>query len=385
MAGSYFEALDYRTHEAISVEVREGKIANISKSEKKLNPSGFIAPGLVDLQVNGYQGVDLNQVGLKIADVEKLTRILLEAGTTCYFPTLISNSDEGITALLSVLSEACQANALVADCMGGVHLEGPFLSMEDGPRGAHSKMHIKAPDWKLFCEWQKAAGGRIRIITLSPEWPGSEDFIRKCVASGVVVSIGHTAANAEQIAAAVQAGATLSTHLGNATHLMLPRHPNYIWEQLANEHLWASVIADGFHLPDSVLKVFLKLKADQVFLVSDATSFAGLPPGSYSSHIGGEVELDRNGRLFMKNNPQLLAGSAQDLKWSVNYLVKANILSLQEAWDIASVQPKTFLYGRPVNELDVGKPADLVIFEKNDAEIRILKTIKSGEIIFQDH
>src|SRR5690606_35567484 len=137
-------------------------------------------------------------------------------------------------------------------------------------------------------------------ITIAPEWPGTIELIKKCVATNIVVAIGHTAATAEQIKQAVEAGATISTHLGNASHQMLPRHQNYIWEQLANDTLWTTRIADGFHLPVSLLKVVLKVKARIATLISEATSVAGLSPGSYITHIGGKVELDERGRFFMK-------------------------------------------------------------------------------------
>jgi len=380
------KGIDYRNEEPLELEIANGRIVEVipfsSENEKTLP---FIAPGLFDLQINGYKGIDLNKSRLSVADIDTMTQMLWEQGVTTYFPTIISNSDEETASLLSMLSTACRTIPEVDASIGGIHLKGPFISPEDGPRGAHSKQYIKAPDWELFTRWQKASGGRIRIVTLSPEWPGSTYFIRKYTSSGVVVSIGHTAANPDLISQAVDAGATLSTHLGNGSHLMLPRHPNYIWEQLASENLWSSIIADGFHLPDSVLKVFLKVKPERTILISDATSYAGLSSGVYTGHIGGEVELSQEGRLFVKGNPQFLAGSAQTLLWCVNQLIKKEILPLKEAWDMASLKPMEFLYGKSFNGFQIGAPADIVLFNKDENGIKILQTIKSGKTIFRKY
>ncbi len=379
-----FEALDYQTEQPIRIELKGCKISHISKCMKDLPANHYIAPGLVDLQINGFKSVDFNTVGLQVSDVLALTNILLKKGITSYFPTIITNSDESVESLIEIIISACESNSKINDCIGGIHLEGPFLSLEDGPRGAHPKVFIKAPNWELFSKWQEAAKGRIRIITLSPEWTEAIDFIKRCTKSGVIVSIGHTAATPGQIKQAIEAGASMSTHLGNASHTLLPRHHNYVWEQLASDALWSTLIADGFHLPDALLKVFLRTKPNKSILVSDATSYADLPAGSYSSHIGGDVILDDSGRLFMEHSPSMLAGSAQSLLWCVNQVVKKNLLSLSEAWDMASIKPTEALFGKAHNNLEVGNLADLVIFKLEKNTIKIIKTIKSGSIVFSD-
>ncbi|HEX7756317.1 MAG TPA: hypothetical protein VF421_13280, partial [Niabella sp.] len=151
---------------------------------------------------------------------------------------------------------------------------------------------------------------------------------------------------------------------------------------LASETLWASIIADGFHLPDAVLKVFLKVKQGKSFLVSDTTRFAGLSPGIYTTHIGGKVKLDPEGRLSVYETPQALAGSAKSLLWCVEHLVKKEICTLEAAWDLASVQPAAFLGDLQPDALAPGMPADLVLFGKTEQGIRVLQTIKSGKIVF---
>ncbi len=377
MNRNIINATHYKTDKPVSVEIENGHIARISDSDKKSDL--IIAPGLIDLQVNGYNGIDLNGSGLTTADIELLTYNICKDGVTSYFPTVITGSSHKIESLLRVIDSACKDLPFVNACIGGIHLEGPFISSDDGPRGAHPKEFVKAPDWDLFCRWQKAAGGRIRIITLSPEWPGSVEFIAKCTANGVTVSIGHTAANPEQIRQAIEAGASMSTHLGNGSHLMMHRHANYIWQQLASDHLWASVIADGFHLPKALLKVFLRAKQNKSILVSDATYFTGFAPGEYESPIGGRVRLEANGRLSMARNAELLAGSAKSLLCCVNYLVNQKIVSLSDAWDMASVRPMSLLMEKTMDGLQVGERADLVLFEVIDNKILIKQTLKSGK------
>ncbi|OWW23349.1 N-acetylglucosamine-6-phosphate deacetylase [Zobellia sp. OII3] len=377
-----FKGQHYKTGKPIDIRVNGGMIVEVKES---LAAEGefHLAPGLVDLQVNGFKGIDFNSGLLTADEVCELTCFLWEAGVTTYFPTLITNSDEGIVEAIEAIVAACKADERVNASIGGIHLEGPFLSAEDGPRGAHPLKHIKAPDWELFRSWQKLAEGRIQLMTMAPEWPEAEGFIKKCTASGVLVSIGHTAASPLQIQTAIGAGATMSTHLGNATHLSLPRHDNYIWEQLASDKLWASIIADGFHLPKAMLEIFVKVKEGRCILVSDCTKFAGLAPGSYDSHIGGQIELNKEGRLFMKKEPKMLAGSAQSLAWCVDHLTNSGILPLSEALDMASVKPMEWLGANKTLGLTKGASADFIVFERRANTIEIVRTVKSGAVVYQ--
>lgn len=372
----------YKDKSPIVIEFNNGHIQKIGPFAGKIS-SEILGPGFVDLQVNGFNGIDFNEKGLSPAKVVKLTKDLWREGVTTYYPTLITNAKEQIHTSIKSIVKACE-DSLVGDSIGGIHLEGPFLSKKDGPRGAHPMNHIQAPNWELFCQWQKTAEGRIKLITISPEWPEASNFIEKCVASGVKVAIGHTAATGEQITEAVRSGAIMSTHLGNATHLTMPRHSNYIWDQLANERLWCSVIADGFHLPDPILKVFLKVKKGQSLLVSDSTKFAGLSPGIYNSHIGGEIELTKDGRLQMKNTPKMLAGSAKTLRWCIEHLARNRITSLENSIEMCSLKPIE-LMELGMHGFEPNKKADLIIFEYTNGNLKILKTIKSGKVVYESN
>lgn len=328
----------------------------------------WVAPGLVDLQVNGFAGFDLNTHPLQPETVVQLTEHLWQIGVTEYCPTVITNAPDAIEQAVGVIAEAVRKHPTIGRSIAGIHLEGPFVSPEDGPRGAHDARYVRAPDWPLFEHWQAAAHGLIRLVTLSPEWPEASAFIANCVKQGIKVAIGHTAANTETIAAAVRAGATLSTHLGNGAHVVLPRHPNYIWAQLAEDELWASFIADGFHLPDAVLKVIMRVKGERAFLVSDTVYLGGLPPGEYRTHIGGDVVLRPDGKLHLARSPELLAGSVKPLLYAIKHLVDAGLCSFADAWDMASVRPAAFL----------GLPAQVGIAEGAPANLILMKQSKSG-------
>ncbi|WP_208950738.1 N-acetylglucosamine-6-phosphate deacetylase [Rahnella sp. ChDrAdgB13] len=374
---------DYRTQQPVEIVAHNGNISQIRPVTGGENLP-LIAPGLVDLQVNGYGGADFNSFSFSVGSVKQVVQALWQQGVTTFMPTVITNGADEITEMVSTLAAACREFPSVGASVAGIHLEGPFLSAQDGPRGAHNQAHIQAPDYALFQRWQTAADGRIRLITLSPEWPNADDFIRQCVADNVVVSIGHTAASAEQIASAVKAGAQMSTHLGNGAHLTLPRHPNYIWEQLAQDDLWCAMIADGEHLPLSVLKTFIRAKNGRALLVSDVTSHAGMPPGHYHSHIGGDVVLSPEGRLSMANNPALLAGSVQGLLYGVNTLLKNGIVPLPEAVQMASVRPASRLNLPVAQGLIPGAPLDAILLREDKSHaLRLLATYKNGAEVWR--
>ncbi len=338
----------------------------------------FFAPGLTDLQVNGINGVDFNNENVTVGEILQATQYLLSMGVTVFFPTLITNDRDNILRILKTFRQAVTQYSLIASCIGGIHLEGPFISPLDGARGAHNLKYIQSPNWELIEEFQDASGGMIKLVTLSPELEGSMDLIKKCRKSGIMVGIGHTLASSEEISKAVGFGASLSTHLGNAVPLMLPRHPNILWDQLAHDGLYASLIADGFHLGESFLKVVLKTKGEKAFLVSDSTMFCGMEAGEYSTHIGEQVILEPNGKLALKHGNGLLAGASKNLLEGVQYLIDRNLKSLSEAWKMASTIPASFM------ELDQNN--DVVVFSLDEgSQIYVQKVIKEGKVVFHQN
>lgn len=364
--------IDCISNELIQIEINDNLVVSKKETNVKDSEGVFIGSGLLDLQINGFSGVDFNTFPIREHDFIKVINNLSREGVLSFFPTIITNSDSNILDLLKNINDLCQSNSLINSFVSGIHLEGPFISPVKEASGAHSKDYIKAPDWDLFQLFQEASGNRIKIVTLSPEWDNAIDFIKKCAANTIIVSIGHTVASNEQINAAVKAGAKMSTHLGNGAPLSLHRNSNIIYDQLANNGLTPSIIADGFHLPDNFLKLVLEVKKTDVVLVSDSTMFAGMAPSVYHSHIGGEVKLEEGGRLSLNKNQNLLAGSAVSLLDCVNKLISSDILSLSDAWSLASKKPKEVVSITDNND-------DFVLFKIQENMVSVLSVFKSGK------
>ncbi len=346
-------------------------------------PAGWIAPGWVDIQVNGFAGVDYNAPQTPHEEIARSVQVLYSAGVTRFYPTVITGAPEDMAGALRKLARAKDSLAEGA-AMDGFHVEGPHISPDEGPRGAHPKRWVRPPDIEEFRRWQDATGGRIRLVTIAPEWPGAPRYIEAVTAEKVVVSIGHTNAEAKNIADAVSAGATMSTHLGNGAHSVMRRHPNYIWEQLAEDRLRASFIADGIHLPVSFLKVALRAKGvDRAVLVTDASSPAGCAPGRY--RLGEqEVDLTPDNRVVLAGQERL-AGSALRMDRGVENLMRLGELSLADAVRLATVNAAR-AGGVPGRErgLVAGERADFVLFDFDPASktIQVKATYVSGRKVW---
>ena len=338
----------------------------------------LVCPGLFDIQVNGWGGTWFSQADLAPADVARIVAEFLPHGVTRLYPTLITNSFASLEAGFRAIAAACEEFPLAAEMIPGCHLEGPYISAEDGPRGAHPLDQIRPADWEEFSALQAASGNRIRLITLAPEVPGAIEFIRQAVDAGVVVSIGHTAAQPEEIGAAAEAGATLSTHLGNGAHGMIRRHPNYIWEQLADDRLTASIITDGFHLPKSVVRTILRTKPPgNVLITCDASGYAGCAPGVYHGESGA-VEVLEDGRIVVAGQRQFLAGSGAATAECVAGAMRLGDLSLAEAIRMATEVPERLMGAEPIR-LEAGSRADLCLFHVEPGpRLRVAGTMVAG-------
>jgi N-acetylglucosamine-6-phosphate deacetylase len=343
----------------------------------------WISAGLVDLQVNGYRGLDINGRDLGANTVSKLARALVETGVTCFAPTVITSPEKEILHRLGCIAQACADDPVAAACIPFVHLEGPHISPRDGFRGAHPLESVRPPSLSEFERWQAACNGLVGLVTLSPHFPGSEDYISALVERGVHVSLGHTDASHQQIEAAVRAGARLSTHLGNGIALQLDRHPNPIWTQLADDRLSSSFIADGHHLPAETLRAMVRAKGfNRCILVSDAVALAGMPPGRYRSAIGGRVVLSADGRLTMEGT-STLAGAVVPLITCVGRAVQMTGRPLAEVLAMASRNPGRFVGNRGL--LLPGERADLFRFHWCEQEdIATVKEVwLAGERMYQ--
>ncbi|WP_240229477.1 N-acetylglucosamine-6-phosphate deacetylase [Devosia lacusdianchii] len=369
---------DPATGQGTAIDCRDGRIVAITPAIVD-ETAPFLSAGFVDLQVNGYAGHDLNAGAPSRETLEQLARHLLAAGVTCFAPTLITASEPALCAALDSIAAARRESPLLARMIGFVHVEGPSLDPADGPRGAHPLEHVRPPSLEEFVRWQRAAEGLVGLVTLSPHYPGAPAYVEALTAQGVLVSIGHTGATPEQIMAAVDAGARLSTHLGNGAASMLPRHPNFIWSQLSDDRLTASFIADGHHLPATTLKAMLRAKTlDRSILVSDAAALGGQPPGRYRSSIGGDVDVSVDGRLSVAGTPYL-AGAGHLLDRNIAYAIEAAGLSLAEALRLATCNPGRFMGGR--GTLAPGQWADITRFfwAPGDRKLTIEDVFLGGE------
>jgi len=374
------EGILYSTMKPVSIEISDGKIIGIKPGQKSSDGQQlFVAPGLVDIQINGYNGIDFSDPGLTPEDLRNIVEGLWEVGVTSILATVTTASDEQLLGAFKALSSGLSDPA-VSMTIPGFHLEGPYISPVQGFRGAHPEIHIRPPDLQEFKQYQEAAKNMIRLITVAPEFEGSIPMIKYCADNDMVVSLGHHNGSAEEIAAAVDAGASFVTHLGNGCANMIHRHNNPLWPQLAEDRLSAGLITDGFHLNKDEVQTFYKVKGDELtILVSDAVDLAGLPLGEYN-RWGGVVELTADVVKFPAEN--VLAGAASPISKCVGNMIKFTGCSLESAINMATRNPARLIGLEDVGEIKVGKRADLILISQEDSEIKIHQTYLNGELVY---
>jgi N-acetylglucosamine-6-phosphate deacetylase len=343
-----------------SVQFEAGRISRVAMNGPERAGAAVLSPGFVDVQLNGYSGVDFSSSSLETDEILGVLPGLWKTGVTAFCPTLITNSVPALARNFQVFETARRADRRCALTIPCYHLEGPYLSPGNA-RGVHKAEFMHAPVWDEFQALQEAAGGNIGIVTLAPEWPGAPEFIERVAKSGVIVSVGHTDGRPEHVHAAVDAGARLSTHLGNGCGQMLDRHYNPLWAQMAREELSASLICDGFHLPPDVVKVIFRMKGvGRTILVTDASHVAGLPPGPYTM-VGTPIELLANGKV-VKANDTCLAGSALTMDRGVTRFMELSGASLADALTASTKTPAELLgRGELCPEIAEGLPANVVV------------------------
>lgn len=370
----------YLDNNPVTISITDGRLAVIEHRDAGTSmPEVYIAPGLIDAQINGYMGVDFSSEDLTLDDIRKATKTLWKEGVTTFIPTLITNEHNALKKNFAIMALALD-DIEIGKSIPGFHLEGPYISPVQGFRGAHLEKYIRKPDWQEFLIYQEAARNRILLITVAPEMEGAISFIRNCTGSGVTVSLGHHNGSAEIVRQAVDAGASMSTHLGNGCANMINRHNNPLWPQLADDRITPTIIADGFHLTREEVQTFYKVKGPgNLILVSDALDLAGLPPGEY---IRGErtVLLTPDVVKFPAEN--VLAGAASPITKCVNNIMKFTQCSLKEAIQMASTNPARLLGLNDVGEISQGKRADLIVFTIEDEKIVIQQTIVAGKIVY---
>lgn len=371
---------DPATGQVLRVHCTGTTISRLERLGRTASELPWLVPGLVDLQVNGFAGLDVNADHPGADHIAEITTRLRSRGVTTWVPTVITGSEEQIGARLAAIAEARLAPDIAA-AIPFAHVEGPFISDQDGPRGVHDRDHIRPLDADEVQRWR--AHGPVGYLTASPHTPDAADQVTRIVASGVAVALGHTHADPDQLRAAIDAGASLSTHLGNGIQASLPRHPNPIWTQLADDRLTCGLIGDGHHLPAETFTVMVRaLGPGRAFLVSDAVELAGSAPGRYRTPVGGEVELSADGRLSYVGT-EFLAGAAMGLADCLAWVLTSTGLGLGRAIDLAATTP-----GRVVERLSggshrpgrlhAGGRADLCLIDDGG---RVLGALAGGQVV----
>ncbi len=336
----------------------------------------LLAPALVDMQVNGGFGIDLQRDDLVPDEVIDLNHKLAGQGVARWAPTLVTAAVESMERRAWRIVEALVADPATDRSVVGIHFEGPFISPLDGPRGAHPKEYALEPSIAVMKRLVNAADGRVACVTLAPELPGAPTLIRALAKQSIVAALGHHAASAAQVAKAAESGATLCTHLGNGLATSIHRHRNPVWPQLADDRLHASFIADLHHLPEEMLKAMVWAKGpEHCILVSDAVCLAGMKPGKYRL-FGAEVEKRRDGKVCLAGT-ELLAGSGTLLLDGVINAWLAADLTMGEAFDCASKNPSQLLgIAAPVWPPRKGRRAEFIGFHLETKQRRIVPSME---------
>lgn len=309
-------------------------------------PTQYTGPSLVDVQVNGYAGIDFNgsSDAFTSESFHHIRNKMQERGVLVALPTLITASPERLEKNCKAYADIVEKDAELAQTFPKLHIEGPFISRVTGPRGAHPLEHAidptDAPD--LMARLHEVSGGRLGIVTLAPELPGANEVIAWCNEHNIISAAGHTNATPAEIRAGVEAGLKMSTHLGNGSHQDLPRMDNYIQAQLAEDDLVASFIPDGHHVPFFTLKNFIRAKGlERSVLVSDAINATDMGPGRYA--LGDfEVEVSETLRCTKVGHAGL-AGAATPLDIGVINTALHTDATFEQAWAMASTQPAKLL------------------------------------------
>ncbi len=327
----------------------------------------ILIPGWIDLQVNGYGGMNFSDSSLTIQDIEKVSTQLLEKGTIGYCPTMISSSLETYEHNLPLISKAIEKQEKGAKILG-IHLEGPFINPEKGYRGIHREENILSPSIEIYNQLKIWAQNKIALITIAPERPGALELIKNVINdNNTIVSIGHSNAGKDIIQQAVKVGAQAATHVGNGLPDLIPRHDNPIWAILAEDNLFGFFITDGFHLPKEMIKTCLRAKKASKFIVtSDLIHLGGKKPGNYIIN-DTPVVLEPNGHLHVQNSSQL-AGSASSMMECMNFLASLGELSVEELIQIGHDNPLNLLETTVDREKIIQKP--IISFQKNKFTIK---------------
>ena len=327
----------------------------------------WLTRGLVDIQVNGYAGVELTSPELTMEGLAACEKALFEQGTVAWCPTVTSQESGLIREVLAKIARAVETGVLKR--VRFIHMEANYLSPQEGYRGAHVPDYLTEPDIKEFESWQKASGGRIGYVSVAPELKGGLEFIRYLASKDILVALAHHNAPYETVVAAADAGARLSTHLFNGCAATMHRHHNVVLTQLSEDRLWASFLPDGHHIPYHVLKVGLRAKGmERSVFTSDLISLGGSPEGDYV--IDGQEVLIRNGGAFLKGTPYLY-GAWANLAQGIERATAAQVVTPDEAIRLASTNPARLLGIEDSLEPAAGAEGPFVMFRESNGALKL--------------
>ena len=341
---------------------------------KDITPEAFTTSGLIDIQVNGFAGVDFNAKGLTGERIDHALSHLAASGVTCVLPTLITAPAAQLVSQLAELDAAVSQSVLGPLMVAGYHIEGPFLSPKEGSSGAHPASAMIPASRDLVIKLQNAATRPLCIMTLAPEREGVLELIPFLVERDIACAIGHTAASRSQIQAAIKAGATLSTHLGNGLPHILNKHENPLFSQLGQDGLTASFIADGIHIHPETLQTYLRAKTlNRSIITTDAVAAAGqnLPAGMYT--IGStQIERHTDGAVRIPGSTYL-AGSSATMDQMVRDLMQWYAYSMTDILQLARQNP-AHIVDDFVSTPKVGTRADFVRWEWREGKVHVVET-----------
>jgi N-acetylglucosamine-6-phosphate deacetylase len=358
---------------SIEVEVDGERIVAVQKiATDEALP--LIAPPLVDLQHNGAKHLAFNRVHESPQTLETVAKHALRHGVGRLLATITTQAYEDSLESLKAIDRQLSADSFLARCYPGIFFEGNYMSAEYGWRGVHPEQFMRDPSWAQWEELYNASGRRIVKFNIDPSRSGALETIHAAATEGILVSMGHCGPDPDTIKAAVEAGATLVTHLGNGAPPEIHRHRNPFWTWLADDRIRVGLIPDGYHLPGDFLRTALKVKGDGAYLVSDSASTAGLEPGVY-----GGSEIQEGGFTHMKGNQEQLAGAWHQLDRGVERLCELG-WTLAAAWRQASVVPAAII-GLELPRIEAGALAEFVLAHWDGKVLELQQVVAAGKQI----
>lgn len=372
------KGIDLIHNKGLELKLDNGKIISSRDIALEEVEGQYLSPCLIDQQVNGYSGIDLNKESLEENQHLEMMEILFAKGITRILPTIVTASSSTMENEIESIVKAREKHQLLRFAYPAIHIEGPWISPDPGARGAHQENHIQIPNPETWKKLQDKAQGLIRYVTLAPEVDGALRMIEHLKQEGVIVALGHHKANAEQISDAIKAGASLVTHFGNGCEIMQHRHQSPLWSMLAEDKLNLSIIPDGYHLPKSILKCAFQCKGkDKLLLTSDCSTLSGLPAGEYN-FLNKEVIIEENGHIHVKGQ-EILFGSSISQKEAVEHMVRVGICDLQDAMQMASINQASLFNLDIPNQWEVGQSFDGMLFSFRDGFIFPEKVYLEGQ------